>query len=456
MAPRKTQRRTSQGERPGAERALLACALSRRAGLFWEHIDATTPDDYATHECRLLRRALDDLGREPAGIGSVEAVVLASGGRLTPAWVAGLIDESCATVAEAEVCRDAIIRARTIRALERAVDSADPVAGAQAALEASAARVAAAAPDTWPGLESGQQLLEREFPPREPLLGQWLYPGDRMLLHGPRGSGKSHIAMSNALACSAGRQGPGLFGWSACGDLVPTLYLDFELGPRRLQRILASSVYATWPATAPTALHVCSSCKRVCDADGLASLDRLIEHVGARVVVVDSQTFAFSVESENDAGEWQVYADWINALSAREITYIGLGHDGRAEGHVRGTSAREDSLDLVLSLEKKNNGAAGIDVVFGWTKTRGLRPGDAPRLRVQLGDPDAADAERPMWCHAVDEPERPARSAAYDERVALITELSAQGLQQLQIAERLGISRAAVSRALKRGSGDEK
>ena len=198
-----------------------------------------------------------------------------------------------------------------------------------------------------------------------------------------------------------------------------------------------------------------TSCPRICDADGLRSMSELIDHVGARVVVVDSQTFAFAVESENDAAMWAPYADWINGLSAREITYVGLGHDGRMEGHVRGTSAREDSLDLVLALERKTETAAGIDIGLRWTKTRGLAPGDVEQLHVRLGSEHGPEGSAPVWWWEEDSDPVRERREARDARAEAIRALSVQGLQQVEIAARLGISKWAVKRALDRGRGDD-
>lgn len=437
-----------------AERELLASVFHPRADAYWPIIESLRVEDFSDPDCATLRRVLDTIEHAPGGIGSISVIRSASGGALSFEWLSKLHEIGCSNSLEAERCRDAILRTRTTRALGRAVQSADPISEARRVLDLAEQRRAECAPREWIGLMSGGALFGLEFPPREALLGRWLFPGDRMLLHGPRGSGKSHLAMSIALAIAAGSEGPGLLGWAA-PQALPVLYLDFELGARRLQRILHSSVFATYPPTPTGMLSICASCSRVADASGLQRLTELIEHVGARVVVVDSQTFAFAVESENDAAMWSPYADWINGLSAREITYIGLGHDGHALGRARGTSAREDSLDLVLGLERKGSNGGGIDISLSWSKTRGLAPGDVERLHVRLGSEHGPEDSSPAWWWEVDEDEARERRDSLNARSEAIRSLSAQGLQQIEIAARLGLSRRAVQRALQRGAGGE-
>lgn len=297
---------------------------------------------------------------------------------------------------------------------------------------------------------SAPDLVDMVFPPRAPILGRWLFPGDRMLLHGARGSGKSHLAMAIGLAIAAGTDGPGLLGWKAERPLR-VAYLDYELGAQRIQQILLHAVYSTSPPTpALDRLVICPSLTRMRDRSDLRAADAMIESIGAELVILDSQTFAFGHSAESSAEEWAPYGDWINSLSARGITYIGLGHEGWGGGHSRGTSAKEDSLDLVLGLDRKGRDGCGIDVVLRWTKTRGLDPGDVPRLRVMMGASGDQCEGYPVWRW---EEHVPSGSEQLDSRAEEIRRLSASGMQQIEIADRLGISRHAVRRALSRSKG---
>jgi hypothetical protein len=293
-------------------------------------------------------------------------------------------------------------------------------------------------------------LINMAFPPREPLLGSWLFPEDRMNIHGPRGAGKTHFGMAMSLAVSAGPEGPAFLGWTA-PRAVPVLYVDFELGPRKLQKILRDCTKATRPETPVTdRFNLVPMHPRIRDRDGLARLDDLIAEIKPEVLVIDSHAFAFGVESENDAAEWAPYADWINSLAARGVAYIGLRHDGLAKGRARGTTAQEDSLDLVLGLERRGEAPAGINVALKWSKTRNLTPGDVETLRVKLTSElreDGSFDPSPIWTWELD------GDAELDTRAALIVNLRNGGMSFARIAKELSMPKTSVRRAYQRGGG---
>jgi RecA-family ATPase len=85
-------------------------------------------------------------------------------------------------------------------------------------------------------------LSKLDVPSREPILGEWFREGDLGLIYGPRGLGKTWLAMYLGLQCAEGGQAAT---WTVHKPR-PVLYLDGEMpldGIRERDTALAK---ATW------------------------------------------------------------------------------------------------------------------------------------------------------------------------------------------------------------------
>ena len=82
---------------------------------------------------------------------------------------------------------------------------------------------------------------------------------------------------------------------------------------------------------------------------GQAAIDHMIQD--AEVVFVDNLSCWARSGRENEAESWLPIADWILSLRRRGIAVVLVHHAGKG-GQQRGTSKREDLLDVVIGLSR--------------------------------------------------------------------------------------------------------
>jgi hypothetical protein len=169
-----------------------------------------------------------------------------------------------------------------------------------------------------------------------------------------------------------------------------------------------------------------------------AALERVLNQIpGIGLVILDNLS-ALCGGAENEAESWQPMQDLILRLRRRGLAVIFAHHSGKG-GLQRGTSRREDVLDLVLRLSEPANyhQSEGARFEVHFEKSRGIH-GDAvrPFEASLVNDPDGL----PTW----------AVKSLEDSRAEEVAKLIARGMSQKEIAADLGIHKSNVSRAVKR------
>lgn len=281
------------------------------------------------------------------------------------------------------------------------------------------------------------ELAAMHFKPRESILDPWLHSQDLAMVFAPRGVGKTHFAISVAFAVATGGQ---FTRWSAP---VPrkVLYLDGELPGGVMQRRLLMHCPDVEPQQGylrvftPDLLHDGRALPDLSTYEGQAAIDDMIED--AAVVIVDNLSAWARSGRENEAESWLPVADWILALRRRGVAVILIHHAGKG-GQQRGTSKREDLLDVVIGLSrpKDYDPSQGAVFVAEFTKARNLTGTDAESLELQLG----GDDDRATWTW------RTVESSTYDRVVALTKE----GLKPAEICAELDVNKSTVSRHLRK------
>lgn len=287
-------------------------------------------------------------------------------------------------------------------------------------------------PKHRPYVLNSQTLLETEFPNRQTIMDPWLPSRGLSMVVAARGIGKTWFALNVAVAVATGGR---YLNWQAASPRR-VLYIDGEMPAAVLQERLAQIIKSI-------DLHIDPENFRIIAADlqetGIPSLateagrDFLqAECEKADLIIVDNVATLCGTTGENDADAWRPVQEWAlrQRSAGRSVMFV---HHASKSGSQRGTSAREDVLDTVISLRRpydySSSQGARFEVHF--TKARGFYGHDADPFEASLSDGG--------WTV------NPIQTG--DEITALRTMRDA-GLSVREIAEKSGKSKSTVHRIL--------
>lgn len=281
-------------------------------------------------------------------------------------------------------------------------------------------------------------LAQMKFKMRDLILDPWLHTQDLCMIYAARGVGKTHFAISIAYAISTG----GSFGkWKAARP-AKVVYFDGELPGGVMQKRLLMHCPDVEPQPGylriftPDLVPEGRALPDLSTFEGQELLDQMIEE-DTEVVILDNLSAWARTGRENEAESWSPIADWILSLRRRGIAVILIHHGGK-NGQQRGTSKKEDLLDVVIGLSrpKDYDPKQGAVFVAEFTKARNLTGDGAESLEFTLGGTD----DRAEWtCRTVE-------SSTYDRVVAL----SKEGLTPGEICVELDLNKSNVSRHMRK------
>lgn len=294
-------------------------------------------------------------------------------------------------------------------------------------------------------VRSYAELMGLDIEPRPTLLAPILRNQDLAMIHGPRGTGKTLLGLSIGWAVATGGT---CLRWSA-GAAAPVLYVDGEMPLSTLQERLARIA-----AGAPTTLPADRIPFRILAADDQETAiptlstpagQRVVEpHLeGVRLLVVDNISTLLSTDDENDAAAWTEAQQWLLSLRRQGIAVLLIHHSGKNGGQ-RGTSRREDVLDLVLGLRRPCDYHAqdGARFEIHTEKARGLTGDAVEPFEVQLEVGRMAEF---TWSYVDLETEQRNRALS----------MLNDGMPAAAVAAELKVHRASVYRWRKAMKGDK-
>lgn len=284
-------------------------------------------------------------------------------------------------------------------------------------------------------------FVRMPIPKPSQLLGNWLLTQSLSMIYGARGGGKTFLAVEIACAVSAGQD---LFGWQ-CTQPQKVVYLDGEMSSGMLQ----SRIRAIPKCRRPEAgmLKIVTPDLQPGVQPDLGNRDEqklinvAIDH-DAKLIIVDNLS-CWSKSGREDSETWAPIAEWALRHRSEGRSIIFVHHSGKA-GTQRGTSRREDLLDSVLALTKPPKSSSdGACFEIRFEKNRHLVGADVSPIKVQLNKNENGKYEW-EWESVEDNP---------SERLSQISKLKKEGLNQTQIAEKLGVDRSTISRTIKGAEG---
>ncbi len=281
------------------------------------------------------------------------------------------------------------------------------------------------------------QLIGLSIPEKRCYLTPWLTEGAIISMVAWRGVGKSLFSWGAIDAITKGRS----FGPWQCGDPVNCLILDGEMAvqdgrkrisdfgtaDRKAELLFYSDHYAHGCGT-PRANLLSAKWRK-------AMTDHLLEN-NIKVWVCDNLASLAPGIDENSKADWDTVNQWLLTLRFLGITTILIHHEGKS-GTQRGTSAREDNLDICIALKRPKDYSAdqGARFVVTFTKSR------VPQEYLPL----IADHEF-QFVKATGGVCEWVWNRPQAEKKTEILRLSDEGMGVNEIAETLGIAKSYVSK----------
>lgn len=290
-------------------------------------------------------------------------------------------------------------------------------------------------------------FISLALPEKRKILKPWLSESTINMIYGPRGIGKTSLAMGIITAATTGKA---FWQWEVESP-VPGLYLDGEMAAVDVQQRFAQIEALKTPGRQPLIIY--------CDAQmvqlGLPranllnkkwreQMKQLLLENEVKLWVADNIASLAPGIDENSKQDWDPLNQWFLDLRFHGISTIFLHHSGK-DGTQRGTSGREDNLDISISL----------DFPQGYTREDGCRfVCKFVKTRIPHADlPLVTDTE--MWW-------RPDENGIYtwvfqsvrkQHKVEVVKKLD-EGKSQKDIAAELGITPARVSQLKKEAVQD--
>jgi putative DNA primase/helicase len=221
------------------------------------------------------------------------------------------------------------------------------------------------------------ELRHATFPARPALLchGQEgiLRAGDIAMLFAERGTGKSLLALSMALAVASGRDVLKWHAPEAAGVLVVDGEMPAEtIRSRTMTLAEALGITENPPLTIVAADWQPDYLPRLDSPEGQARIDPFITDDTA-LIVLDNASTLFDVEAEIDPSAWGAAQAWLLSLRRRGKATLLIHHANRLGG-ARGHSRREDIMDVILKLSRPSDYCQdqGARFLIEFPKARGF------------------------------------------------------------------------------------
>jgi putative DNA primase/helicase len=161
--------------------------------------------------------------------------------------------------------------------------------------------------------------------------------------------------------------------------------------------------------------------------------------------VIDNLASLTSGLDENKKQDWDPINSWLMELRFAGISTIMIHHEGK-DGRQRGTSAREDNLDISMMLKKPHDYTPedGARFIVHFSKSR-IKTSRLNLIRDTEFKLILDESRNHVWTF------KNVRQSAKQEVIKMID----KGIDQKTIAESLGITKGYVSqlkkRAIKKG-----
>lgn len=232
-------------------------------------------------------------------------------------------------------------------------------------------------------------FLEEKFPHRPFIIDPWLREGTIALVFAHAGTGKTWFTMSLAVAITRGLS---IGEWKNAKP-ISCLYIDGEMSCEEFQERLKKLTKYLPPAQAN--LSILSFERMKLNGDSIPNLaeqkwrddlyNTLKHDRSIKLVIIDNLSCIISRISENSKQQWDDINQWLLSIRRLGVAVIMVHHTGK-NGRQRGTSAREDNIDVSISLTQVNDYQRkdGAKFKVNFLKARGIRGYAASTFNMEI------------------------------------------------------------------------
>ncbi len=279
-------------------------------------------------------------------------------------------------------------------------------------------------------------FLSLDIPPRGMIIAPIMPTQGLGMMYASPGIGKTHAALSIALAVATGSSTMG--GRWVAPKPCRVLFVDGEMPAISLQERLKIMIKNFGQLPEADFLRIITPDQQKFGIPDLGTVEGQMaveEHIeGVKLLILDNLSSLLRNGRENEAESWLQIQGWLLSLRRRGISVLIIHHAGKG-GTQRGTSKKEDLLDTVIVLKKPENynHTYGSQFEVHYEKARGFYGKEAKSFEARLN-------ETGMQWEVKDVEENPLAAQAL--------QLKNQGLSQRKIAKQLNTSPATVNRIL--------
>ncbi|MCT4536041.1 AAA family ATPase [Halodesulfovibrio sp.] len=277
-------------------------------------------------------------------------------------------------------------------------------------------------------------FLTLKLPERSFLLNPIIPQQGLALLYAPRRLGKTYAALSIALAVASGSE---VYDWQATSP-HQVLDIDGEMPACSMQESLnglSKGMKLTVPY--PEFFQIITPdlqtvpMPNLANAVGQQSIEALIQDT--KLIVMDNLATLCRNGRENESDFWMPVQSGQLDLRRRGLSVLIVHHAGKS-GDQRGTPAKEDIMDTVISLKRPKGYTMqkGARFEVHLTKARGVAGEEVRPFEAQLQD----DNGTLSWT----------KRDIEDAELGQLKKHLANGLPIREIAEEMGKSKSAIHR----------
>lgn len=291
------------------------------------------------------------------------------------------------------------------------------------------------------GIVEVDDFLKMELPTRTMILEPWLSQGVLAMVYAWRGIGKTFFSLTVALAITRNVK---IGSWEVVTP-VGVMYIDAEMPSREMQERIKQLSSGLPDPVAP--LYFVSAELLQQKGQPIPNLNKLSwrraiyaylkTHPEIKLLILDNIASLTPGITENSKEEWDEINQWLLSLRFLGVAVLLVHHTGKS-GEQRGTSGREDALDVCIQLSHPNGYRPedGADFVVGLKKARFVRGGGAKPFRLSYIN---KELEGIGWTVSSEEMD--------NKRICIA--MLGEGIAQTDIAKALECSKGRISQIKK-------